>query len=413
MFTNRTGTPMVHHIPGTPGLDFSTISTRLRQIRAFRGLSLRVVAGLAGISKSHLSEIERGERSLDSIKQLVALAGALQISPSDIIQLPIPAPGNGHTDTTINQIRLAFLAVTHNHPGGHITPTMELKTRVHTVLNAYLNCNQPELVAAALPQLIRDLHTTLATGNGTPELQDLTILLHTHATLGWLRMAGAPPDLRSTVVTVTKQLAADRGTPTARGLAVYAGLALLVTTGASELAWAELDSVTVPTTDQSGVQLSGTLALCRSFTAAVDSSPSDSAAALDHAEELAQYADSSNRYGLGFCPIEVAQWRLLSLIETRDYGRAVRVGDQIRWEQHPVRAKQALGLVTYCRALSKFPDRRGDAVAVLRRAEQISAHEVQRSPWARDVLAELVLTRQRDAVGRELRGLAYRSGILV
>jgi hypothetical protein len=43
-----------------------TIGRRLRQIRRARGKSLRVVAGLAGMSKSHLDRIERGERALDS-----------------------------------------------------------------------------------------------------------------------------------------------------------------------------------------------------------------------------------------------------------------------------------------------------------------------------------------------------------
>jgi hypothetical protein len=43
--------------------DARTIGAGLRQIRNSRGKSLRVVAGLAGISKSQLSEFERGERS--------------------------------------------------------------------------------------------------------------------------------------------------------------------------------------------------------------------------------------------------------------------------------------------------------------------------------------------------------------
>lgn len=39
--------------------DARTIGRRLRQIRNARGKSLVVIAGLAGISKSHLSRIER------------------------------------------------------------------------------------------------------------------------------------------------------------------------------------------------------------------------------------------------------------------------------------------------------------------------------------------------------------------
>jgi DNA-binding XRE family transcriptional regulator len=43
--------------------DAHTIGARLRLIRRARDKSLRVVAGLAGISKSTLSQIERGERA--------------------------------------------------------------------------------------------------------------------------------------------------------------------------------------------------------------------------------------------------------------------------------------------------------------------------------------------------------------
>lgn len=46
------------------------------------------------------------------------------------------------------------------------------------------------------------------------------------------------------------------------------------------------------------------------------------------------------------------------------------------------------------------------------RAEQIHPHRVQRDPFAREVLAELMLRRsQRDEVGQQLRGMAYRAGL--
>jgi transcriptional regulator with XRE-family HTH domain len=64
--------------------DARTIGRRLRQIRYARGKSLRVVAGLAEISQSQLSEIERGERALDSFAKATALANALQIATSEL-----------------------------------------------------------------------------------------------------------------------------------------------------------------------------------------------------------------------------------------------------------------------------------------------------------------------------------------
>lgn len=75
--------------------DARTIGARVRQIRYARGKSLRVVAELAGLSKSHLSRIERGERALERRSEIVALADVLQIAPSELTRLPIPARATG------------------------------------------------------------------------------------------------------------------------------------------------------------------------------------------------------------------------------------------------------------------------------------------------------------------------------
>jgi transcriptional regulator with XRE-family HTH domain len=104
--------------------DARTIGRRVRQIRHARGKSLRVVAGLAGISKSHLARIERGERSLDSRSQTVALANALQVAPSELISLPIPAPGNGDSDSTVLAVRQALTAVTRNRVSARNSATL-------------------------------------------------------------------------------------------------------------------------------------------------------------------------------------------------------------------------------------------------------------------------------------------------
>jgi len=50
-------------------------------------------------------------------------------------------------------------------------------------------------------------------------------------------------------------------------------------------------------------------------------------------------------------------------------------------------------------------------VRALRAAERISADKVHRNPFARDVLEELVERSRDDAVGRELRGMAWRAGL--
>jgi hypothetical protein len=47
---------------------------------------------------------------------IVALANALEIAPSEITALPVPAPANGDTDTAVHAVRRALLAVGGNRP---------------------------------------------------------------------------------------------------------------------------------------------------------------------------------------------------------------------------------------------------------------------------------------------------------
>ncbi|MGH3567904.1 MAG: helix-turn-helix domain-containing protein [Pseudonocardia sp.] len=98
-----------------------TIGGTLWRVRDGRGKSLRVVAGLAGMSKDTLNRIETGQRS-PTLNEILALADALQISVSELIRLPVPAPANGHTDSAIQGVFLALMAAGRNRPGGQVLP---------------------------------------------------------------------------------------------------------------------------------------------------------------------------------------------------------------------------------------------------------------------------------------------------
>jgi hypothetical protein len=394
--------------------DACTIGRRVRQFRYARRKSLVVVAGLSGMSKSKLDRIERGEVALDRLSDVVALANALQIAPSELMKLSVPAPANGHTDSAVNAVFLALMAARSHRPGGQVLPVEALRARVVATVDAHSRCDRGGEVGAALPALIRDLHTSIAAGRDVAELLDLAVLLHSHATVGWLRVAApAAIELREMAAELALHAAEHRDTAEARGLAVWGGLYVMVTAGAVDLARAELESVNVPTRTPEGMQLEGTLALCRSFLAAVDSRPGEVDAPLEYAAELAARTGEINAYRLGFGPQEVGQWRARALLETGDYELVVRVAEGLRPQTHLLRSRQADYWVTYGRALARTRGRQDDAVMAFHRAEMISSHRVLRDPFVRDVLTELLARSWRDSVGRELRGLAYRAGLSV
>jgi hypothetical protein len=241
----------------------------------------------------------------------------------------------------------------------------------------------------------------------------LAVLLHSDATLGWLRVvAPAAIELREMAAELALRAAEQRDTPEARGLAVYGGLYVMVTAGAVDLARAELDSVSVPTRTPEGMQLEGTLALYHSFLAAVDSRPGEVDAPLEYAAELAARSGEINAYGLGFGPQEVGQWRMRALLETGDHELSVRVAEDLRPETHLLRKRQADYWVTYGRALARLRGRHEDAAKALHHAEAISPHQVLRDPITREVLGELLTRTRRDSpAGRALQRMAYRAGL--
>jgi transcriptional regulator with XRE-family HTH domain len=388
--------------------DARTMGRRLRQIRRARDKSLRVIAGLAGMSKSHLDRIERGERALDRRSEIVALANALQIAPSELTSLPMPAPANGQTDSAVDAVRLALMAVSRKRPGGQVVDTEELRDRATAVESASYQSR-----GEVLPGLIADLHTTMATGRDMPELLRMAVMVHAQTVRGWLLVVGAPLDLRWQASTLARQAAEDLDDPTALGVVTWAGVVEMLASGAFELAQAELDAVAVPTNTHEGLQLDGMLALSRALVAAADNRPGDMAAPLDHAEEVAERTGQGNAYRMGFGPVNVGLWRMASALEAGDHDEAVRVAEGLQPQEHPSRERQATFWMDYGRALTHVRRRDTDAVMALRRAEELFPLRVLRNPFARDTIAELIARSKRDAVGRELRGMAYRAGLPV
>ncbi|MCA1670784.1 MAG: helix-turn-helix domain-containing protein [Actinobacteria bacterium] len=389
-----------------------TIGMAIWRVRDARGKSLRVVAGLAGMSKDTLQRIETGERS-PTLAELAVLADALQTSVADLTRLPVPAPANGHTDSTIAAIDRALMAVSQDLPGGQVLPVEALRARVTVMVEALCRCERQPEIGAALPVLIRDLHTTIPAGRDVAELLALAAWLHTQVTMPWLRLAGASLDLCGQAVMLARQAAGEHGTAAPMGLVAAASARLALVKGAFDIARAGLDAVSMPTDTSETMQLEGLLTLRRSLVAAVGKRASDAEAALDYAAELAERTGEGNAYGLGFGPVNVGLFRMDGLVMVGDYERVVSVAESLNPEAHD-RARQVYYWSGYGRALAHLPKRHGDAVRALRRAELISPHSVQRNPINRDTLAVLLRHSHRGTpADQELRGMARRADLPV
>jgi transcriptional regulator with XRE-family HTH domain len=392
--------------------EHSEIGHTLRRVRHARGKSLAVVAGLAGISTSYLSMLERGERAVDRRSLIIRLANALEIAPSDLTGLPVPAPANGGIDASMDAVRRALMAVQRGRSGGDMVPVEVLRSRIAQVSMDRVDCRHAE-VGAALPGLIRDLHATLAAGRDVGALLDLAVLLHGQGTAAWLHGVHARVELRALATLTVRQAAEQRDDPTLLGLATYHDALMLLSSGDFALARDELDAVTVPTTSPETTQLAGMLMLTTSLVAAADNRAAEVDAALEHAADLAQHTGEGTAMWLGFGPTNVGLWRMAAALEAGDHDRTVAVAGGLDPRAHPFRSRQAAYWTDYGRALARIRGRHDDAIMAFRRAEKLFPARVLRNPFVRDVLAELLTRAKRDAVGRELRGLAYRAGLPV
>jgi transcriptional regulator with XRE-family HTH domain len=387
---------------------------RLRRIRRARGKSLDVVAGLAGISKSYLSMLETADRPLDSLKLIAALANALEIAPSELIRIPLAAPGDGNTDSAIEAVRRTLDGIDVGHPAGQVLPVGVLRERVARIEQQNRECQFAD-VARELPGLIADLHTTLDQGSDHAELIALAVYLHVHITRMWLVSAGAPADLHRRVVFLARTLARQDGRPTTLGMAAHGVVGVLLRGGAFEPAQAELDSLSPPlvTRDTAGLQCS--LLASRALAALLLGRPDDADAPLEEAAGLASRFGEypADPLGFAFGPTSVEFRRMELALERAEPDEVVRIAEDVDPRLSPFPSRRVYYWTRYGGALSQLRGRGEDAVRALRTAETIFPTRMYRDPMARDVLTTLVEKPPAGRAGQELRGLAHRAGLSV
>ena len=99
--------------------DALSIGARARMIRRRRGLSLDVVAGLAGISKQCLSALERGQRGFNRRGLIEDLAHALGCSVADLTGQPYFLPDRQSADVAAAVAGIST-ALVHRDKHGHL-----------------------------------------------------------------------------------------------------------------------------------------------------------------------------------------------------------------------------------------------------------------------------------------------------
>ena len=391
--------------------DDKTIGRAAAVIRRSHGWSQQVVADRAGISKSYLSRLERGERSIDSRHLIVALARALEVSPTELTQVALPGLTEDGLAPAVDRVRVALLGASVGASVGEIVPAEVLRARVAALLDDQQACRH-EAVGAALPGLIGDLHATMAGGRDGIGFAELAVLLHVQGAMAWLRDVGGPLDLGWQAAAIAQREAQRVDIPPLLGIAAFGTGHGLLAAGAFDLAARQLASATsaVSTADVAGEQLVGMLTFTSSLVAAARRERSVADAALDVSAELAARTGEANAWWFGFGPTNVGVWRMSVALESGDHPAAARIADTLNPALIPSPQRQAAYWSDYGRALTRMRGRIADAAAALRQAERISPHRL-RHPFVRETLAELRSRAPAGVAGWEIRGMAHRAGL--
>lgn len=213
---------------------------RLRRARRYRGMSLQVLADRSGLSKSFLSMVENGRRSLDRRSHIAALAAALEVSVAELTGQPyVPPPrraqaSEGHH--AIPRVRVALLGSSLDEPADvPARPLADLLRETATVESLCAASRYGDF-GKLLPDLLPELHMLATTGDERERVEALRALIRAcHTTFYLLKDLGYL-DLAQIAVQQAREAAARLEDPALSGLAAFVRTHALLPAGVYDAA---------------------------------------------------------------------------------------------------------------------------------------------------------------------------------
>lgn len=402
------------------------IGKRVRAARRQRGLSLRTLAGLSGLSVGFLSMVENGQRHLDRSAHITALAEALQIAPSELTGQPY-APVDPRTSTAheaIPALRLALMGITlsgapDRRPTGE--PLSVLSGRVVDANRLY-HGGEYGTLALILPELLADLQAAADSASGAQRPLILRLLAdayHPACTL-LLKNLGYT-DLAFIAVTRAAEAINELDDPIYLALSGFFHTHVLMSAGSPAHALARAgeaaDLVERNLSGPAAHALLGELHLIRATCLTQDKSRPGNARVQDVQSHLAEAADLAQRTGetkawhLNFGPTNVGIHQVSLNTELGRHGRAVEASQGVHPEVLAAPGREAAFHADLGRALSHLRGRDADAVGSLLAAEAAAPQRIHANALVRDAVSGLLDRQLPSHVGRDLRGLAHRIGL--
>ena len=407
----------------TPSPEDQAIGQRTRHVRKRRGLSLDVAAGLAGISKSYLSQLETGKKGFTRRGLIEDIAVALGCSVADLTGQPYLPTDRASADAlaAVPGIRSAL------HEYGPddvpVVPSLPLDQLTRWAGTALEQCGQAQYSAAGrnIGTLLTSLQSCIATVPGSDRDRVFTAIVTACFSAGVVASRTGNIDLAAAAARRSVDFARRHDNPGLIGFARWYWALELTSVAARARAQAVLadgiDGLTPwirwnHTADSRPAEVVGMMHLQQARAAARERRDDDARTHLGEAAALAARVGERNGFRQHFGPTNVAAWRVSIGIEL---GEGVRAYEETAREPIDVAtlgsAERSSSLYLDCaRALAQDGgDRDLEVIRHLGKADRIAPQRVRNDPLARDLAVSLRRRAKRRVW--ELDSLCNRFGV--
>ncbi|MGH3999909.1 MAG: helix-turn-helix domain-containing protein [Pseudonocardiaceae bacterium] len=399
------------------------IGARVRMIRRRRGLSLDVVAGLAGISKSYLWMLEQGQRGFNRRGLIEDLADALGCSVTDLTGQPHLALDRA---TVQGRAALPGISLALNDYGPDEVPDVTPRPLDELVAwaeqaNEHRDQGRYSLAVRDLGTLLTELQAHALTVGSADRPRACTALVKVCVVAGIVANKNAGNlDLAISTARCGYDMAARLGDPGLIGITRWSWAGKLVLLGArgraSRILTAGIDdlgrSARLGSEDTLSAEGLGFVHLSAAQCAARDKRHDDARGHLTEAASIAARIGERNGLRMHFGPTNVAVWRLGVGIELGEGGRAYEQATRTPLDVSALNSQERSSALHFDLARALVQDgaqRDAEAIRHLDTADRLAPTRIRNDPLAWDLVHTLDRRARRQVW--ELDSLRNRFGI--
>lgn len=399
-----------------------TIGARARRIRRRRGLSLEVVAGLAGISAPYLSMLERGQRGFNRRGLLEDLAAALGCSVVDLTGQPYLPPDRPSAETlaALPGIReVIYDAAVDDAPQIQVRPVDQLAATIRRA-NEFRDAGRYSAAGHELGALLAELHAHTAAGDSDARRAALPVLVEAcHVAAAVAEVVGHQDLALACAVREVEAAEALGDDPALALLSAYSLGQTWLKVGARRQATVTFakaveasNSADPDAEDTATAEMAGMVQLGSALLGARTGDRDAVTMHLSEAASLAERTGERNHQLQHFGPINVALWKVALAV---DLGNGPAAAEAVEADPIPV---ELLGSPLRLANLSldvargwaqAGGDRDEQAIRALDAADRAAPAMVRNHPLARELFTDLDRRARRRVW--ELDSLRNRFGV--